>query len=112
MAQELPQHLSHYMPMGIFLNAHKGSEKSAVGDRKWMTLELVQDIMIVLVINKNEEDQSKKEAAKVVPTLKTIFQILKGSKLRSQWYDLVEFLTDFLTCKNEEDPLKNKGASC
>ena len=36
-------------------------------------------IMIVLVINKNEEDQSKKEAAKVVPTLKTIFQTLKGS---------------------------------
>ena len=45
-----------------------------------------------------------------------IFQTLQGSELRSQRSDLAKILTHprycsyIVTCKNEEDPLKNKDA--
>ena len=44
-----------------------------------------------------------------------IFHTLKGSLLRSQWWNLVKFkpiqafMADLVTSKNEEDPLENEG---
>ena len=42
--------------------------------------------------------------------------MLKGSQCRSSWFDLAEFQYNPrfyvfpVTCKNEEDPIKNEGA--
>ena len=46
----------------------------------------------------------------------TFFQTLKGSKLRSQWwnnteYDLIQaFIVVLVTSKTEKDPIDNEGS--
>ena len=53
---------------------------SAVQGRIWLKLELIQDVMVVLVSSKNEEDPISKLKALEWPQYKIlIFQSLKGS---------------------------------
>ena len=65
--------------MGIFSDAHTRAANSAVLGRIWPKFELVRDIMVVLVICKYEEDQTKNEGATVLTRLYDVFQMLKGN---------------------------------
>ena len=72
--------------------------------------------MGVLVACKNVEDPIKNESARVVTTL-LIFR--RSRAANSQVSDGIlpkfkptqAFIADLVTCKNEEDPLKNEGTS-
>ena len=77
--------------------------------------------MVIHVTCKNEEDPIKNEGAMVFTTLYTDF--FRRSKiaysysvvLRSQWLSLAKirthpsFMHAHVTCKNEENPIKNGG---
>ena len=78
-----------------------------------LNFELFPDFMVVIVTCKNEEDSIKTEGARVFTTLNIDFSdaqgqltpyggILPKSKL------IQAFMHIFVTCKNEEDSIKNK----
>ena len=67
-ALECSQDFSHYKSMGLFFRRSKAAN-SAVHGRIWSNFELVQDVMVVLVTCKNEEDPIKIEGARVFTTL-------------------------------------------
>ena len=78
---------------------------------------LVRDIMVVLHTCKNEEDLIKNEGARVLTRLYDIFSDAKGqlySKVSRgilPKFELIKaFIVVLVTCKNEEDPIKNEGA--
>ena len=71
--------------------------------------------MVILVTSKNEEDPIKIEGARVAK----IYRFFKheraaNSAVRSRiWpkFELIRYIVVILiTCKNEEDPMKNKDA--
>ena len=70
--------------------------------------------MVILVSSKNEEDPIKTEGARVATIQNIDFSITKGQLTPQS--DLAEIRTHprycsfLVTCKNEEDPLKNKDA--
>ena len=83
-----------------------------------MKFELVRDIIDVLVTCKYEEDPIKKnEGTRVLTRLYDGFfrrsratnsEIRGGILLK---FDLIQaFIVVLVTCKNEEDPIKNEGA--
>ena len=51
---------------------------SAVKRGVWLKFELIQDVMIILVTSKNEEDLIKIEGARVATTLKIDFSNIQG----------------------------------
>ena len=62
------QDLSHYKSMGIF--SRRSRAANAVVHRPiWSNFELVQDLMVVLLTCKNEEDPIKNRGARVFTTL-------------------------------------------
>ena len=70
--------------------------------------------MCVLGTCKNEEDGIKNEGARVVTTLFTVFSDAQGqltpkSGILTKFQPIQAFMADLVTCKNEEDPLKNEG---
>ena len=73
--------------------------------------------MGVLVACKNEEDPVKNEGARVVTTLFIDFSDAQGQITRKSVMESFRnsnpskllWLTKFVTCKNEEDPLENEG---
>ena len=66
MALEWPQQFSHYKAMGIFPDAQgQLTPQSEVEP-------IIRDVMLVLVIPKNEEDPIKNEVARVVSTFSPI----------------------------------------
>ena len=90
---------------------------SAVVGRIWLKFELVRDIINVLVICKYEEDPIKNEGARVLTRLYDVFfrrsratnSEVSGGILPK--FELIQaFIAVLVTCKNEEDPIKNKGA--
>ena len=72
--------------------------------------------MVVLVTSKNEEDPIKIEGARVATIHNIDFSNTKGQLTHQSevGYGLnsnsSEMLVILVTCKNEEDPLKNKDA--
>ena len=73
--------------------------------------------MVVLITCKNDEDSIKNDGARVVTTLFTDFsddkqqlpvtEVSDGILLKFK--PIQAFMTDLVTCKNEEDPLENEG---
>ena len=87
----------------------------------WPKFELIQALMHVLVTCKNEKDQMENEGARLL----TIFLPLclwgfsRGTRAANSavygpiWsnFEVIQnFMIVLLTCKNEEDPIKNRGA--
>ena len=68
MALEWPQHFSHYKSMGIFPDA-QGQLTPQSEVEPGRNSKFIRDIMVVLVIPKNEEDPIKNEVARVATTL-------------------------------------------
>ena len=72
--------------------------------------------MHVLIACKNEEDPSKNEGARVFTTFPSFFRRSReaNSAVRGRIWPKLELIQAFivarLTCKNEEDPLKNESA--
>ena len=74
--------------------------------------------MAVFISCKNEEDPIKNEGARVVTTFLQLFS--RCSKTANStvcgwiWpkFELIQdFMVALITCKNEEDPIKNEGAT-
>ena len=73
--------------------------------------------MVVLIICKNEEDLIKHEGARVLTRFYVVFfrrvraansEVSGGILLK---FELIQaFIVVLVTCKNEEDPIKNEGA--
>ena len=83
----------------------------------WLKFELVRDIIDVLVTCKYEEDPIKNEGARVLTILYDVFfrrsraaySEVSGGILPK--FKLIKaFIVVLVTCKNEEDPIKNEGA--
>ena len=84
--------------------------------------ELIQAFMHVLVTCKNEEDQIKNEGARLFTRFLPLYvygdftrrsRAANSAVHNSIWsnFELVrDFMVVLLTCKNEEDPIKNRGA--
>ena len=73
--------------------------------------------MAILVTSKDEEDPIKIESARVATTQNIDFSNTQGadnSAVRGWIWSKFELIRDIVvilvTCKNEEDPLKNKDA--
>ena len=79
-------------------------------------IQLIQDVIVILVTTKNEENLIKIEDAGVATTLKIYFQTFKGSLLCSPGRIWLKFeviqdvIVIFVTFKNEKDPIKIEGA--
>ena len=78
---------------------------------------LVRDINVVPHTCKNEEDPIKNEGARVLTRLYVVFfrhsraanaEISGG--IQSKFELIQAFIVVLVTCKNEEDPIKNEGA--
>ena len=63
---------------------------SAVQRRIWLKLELIQDVMVILVSSKNEEDPINLEGARVATIQNIDFSNTKGQLTRSQRSDLAK----------------------
>ena len=57
---------------------HSRAANSAVKGRIWLKFELIQDVMIILVTSKNEEDLIKNEGARMLTTLNIDFSNTQG----------------------------------
>ena len=58
--------------------AQSRAGNSTVQGRIWLKFELVQDVMVILVTSKNEEDQIKLEGARVATIQNIDFSNTKG----------------------------------
>ena len=67
---EWPQHLKFFK--------HSRAANSAVQGRIWLKFELIQDVMVILVSSKNEEDQIKIEGARVATIQNIDFSNTQG----------------------------------
>ena len=81
-----------------------------------LKFELIQDVMVILVSSKNE-DPIKIEGARVATIQNIDFSNIKraaNSAVRGRIWPKFELIRDIVvilvTCKNEEDPLKNEDA--
>ena len=57
---------------------HSRAANSAVKGRIWLKFELIQDVMVILVTSKNEEDLIKNEGASMLTTLNIDFSNTQG----------------------------------
>ena len=77
---------------------------------------LVRDIKVVLHTCKNEEDLIKNEGARVLPRLYVVFKRSRAANSKVSGgilpiFELIQaIIVVLVTCKNEEDPIKNEGA--
>ena len=101
--------------MGVF--QHSRAAYSAVRIRILPNFELARDIIVVLHTCKNEEDPIKNEDARVLTRLYVVFFSRSraafsevSSGILSKFELIQAFIVVLVTCKNEEDPIKNEGA--
>ena len=98
----------------ILIFKHSKAANSAVQGRILLKFKLIQDVMVTLVTSQNEEDPIKIEGARVATTQNIDFSNTQGSAVRGQIWSKFELIRDIVvilvTCKNKEDPLKNKDA--
>ena len=73
--------------------------------------------MVVLLTCKNEENPIKNEGARVLTRLYVIFSDAQGQLTPKSAVEfhrnsklIQAFMVVLVTCKNEEDPIKNEGA--
>ena len=103
-----------------FLSCSRAAN-SLIGDGILTKFKLVRTFIVVLFICKNEFDVLKIESTRVVTTFSyyNSMGILRPSRaanptvqgLICQNFELTQaFMVDLVTCKNEEDPIKNEGA--
>ena len=89
---------------------------SAVHCPVMLYLELSPDVVVVLVTCKNEEDSIKNEGARVFTTVCIDFSHTRAAysviceRILPKFELIQAFMHDLVTCKNEEDPIKNEGA--
>ena len=76
-ALEWSQRFSHSKSMGIFFRRSRAGY-SPVHGRIWLNFELIQDLMIVLITCKNEEEPIKTEGARAFTTLYIDFSDAHG----------------------------------
>ena len=110
---EWSQHFFHYKSMGIFPNAQgQVTHKSLVG---FCWISNPSEILVVYLLPaRMKKIQSKMKKLEWSQHYSLIFLTLKGSLLRSQWWNLAEIQTHqslnkivvLIVCKNEEDPFK------
>ena len=84
---------------------------SAVSSRIWPNFELIQDLIVVLITCKNEEDSIKKEIKALewpqrYNSILTANSIISG-RIRSKFELIQAFMHVLNTSKNEEDATKN-----
>ena len=71
--------------------------------------------MAILVTSKYEEDLIKTEGARVATTQNNDFSNTQGqlttvrSRIWLKFDPIQDIMSVIVTCKNEEDPMKNKG---
>ena len=92
---------------------------SVVSGRIWLKFQLIQDFMHVLVSCRNEEDQIQTEGTRVLSSFLPLliygdfFRRSRAANYAVQgWFwphfDLIrDRMVFFITCKNEEDPIKH-----
>ena len=111
--------LTRFSPLKVYGNFFKRSRaaNSKVPRRIGPKFEFIQDIMVVLLTCKNEEDPIKNEGARVLTRLYIDFPYTRGLrtsqsmvKSRPKFKLIQAFMNVLLTCKNAEDPIKNEGA--
>ena len=102
--------------MGVVFRCSRAANSAFLGPI-WPKFEFVWDIMVVLVTCKYEEDPIKNEGARVLARLYVVFfrrSRAANSKVSGRIlpkFELIQaFIVVLFTCKNEEDPIKNKGA--
>ena len=93
---------------------HSRAANSAVKCGIWLKFKLIQDVMIIIITSNNEEDLIKIEGAGVATTLKIDFSNIQGqitlqSRVESGSNSNSSKML-WLSCKNEEDPIKIEGA--
>ena len=78
----------------------------------------MRDIIDILVTYNNEEDLIKNEGARVLTRLYDVFfrrsraaNSEVSGRILSKFKLIQDFIVVLVTCKNEEDPIKNEGAS-
>ena len=102
--------------MGFFFRRSRAANSAILG-RICLKFELVLDIIDVLVTCKYEEDQIKNERARVLTRLYDYFfsdatySEVSGGIL-PKFEHIQAFIVVLVSVKNEEDPIKNKGARC
>ena len=79
--------------------AHSRAVNSAVQGRIWLKFKLIQDVMVILVTFKNEEDQIKIEGARVATIQNIDFSNTKGqitSTVRGRIWLKFELIRDIV----------------
>ena len=102
--------------MGIFFRRSRAANSAVLG-QIWLKFKIVRDIIDVLITCKYDEDQIKNEGARVLTRLyDTFFRRSRAansevsSGILPKFKLIQAFIVVLLTCKNEEDPIKNEGA--
>ena len=101
--------------MGFFFICSRAANSAVLGPI-WPNFKLVRDVRDVLVTCKYEKDPIKNEGARVLTSLWGFFRPSRAANsavLGTIWpnFELVRDVIDVLiTCKYEEDPIKNEGA--
>ena len=97
---------------------HSRAANSAVRGRIEPNFELIRDIIVGLLIYKNEDDLIKNEGARVLTRLFIDFSHTQGAAnsavrggIPPEFVLIQAFRVVLVTCKNGEDPVKNKGGS-
>ena len=102
--------------MGIFFRRSRAANSAVLG-RIWLKFELVREIIDVLVTCKYKENPIKNEGDSVLSRLYDVFfrrsratySEVSGRILPK--FELIQaFIVVLVTCKNEEEPIKNEGA--
>ena len=113
---ECSQDFSHYKSMGIFSRRSRAANSAVLGPI-WPNFELVRDLMDVLITCKYEEDPIKNEGARVVTTLyinisdaQGQITLVFGGGIWPKFELIQAFMHVLVTCKNEDDQIKNEGA--
>ena len=110
---------TRFLPLKVYGDFSRRSRaaNSAVLGPIWQNFELVRDVMNVLVTCKYEEYPMKNEGARVDTTLYSIF--FRRARADNSgvgvdiWpkFELIQaFMHVLVTCKNEDDQIKNEGA--
>ena len=98
---------------GNFFRRSRAANSTVLG-RIWLKFELFRDIINVLLTCKYAEDPIKNEGARVLTRLYDVFfrrsraansEVSGGIQPKFQL--IQAFIVVFVTCKNEEDPIKN-----
>ena len=110
---------TRFLPIKVYGDFSRRSRaaNAAVLGPIWPNFELVRDVMDVLVTCKYEEDPIKNRGARVFTTfIRQFFRCARADNSGVgggiwQKFELINaFMHVLVTCKNEDDRIKNEGA--